>query len=132
MSQTLGQHIRSLREARGLTQKALSKAVGFKSLAHLSDIENGKRNPSKETLPKFAEALGVKLEELVSRDCRGPLASARELFERRPEMVGAFVKIFAAAQTMEADELVTRVSAPRKTPAPPAEKSEKGQQPTLF
>lgn len=132
MSQTLGQYIRSLREARGLTQKNLSKAVGFKSLAHLSDIENGKRNPSQETLPKFAEALGVKLEEFVLRDSRGAIATARELFAKRPEMPGAFVKILAAAQTMDADELIARVTAPRKSPAPSGPKDQKSQQPTLF
>jgi transcriptional regulator with XRE-family HTH domain len=110
MSQTFGQYIRSLREGRGLTQRALSQEVGFKSLAHLSDIESGKRNPAKDTLPKFAKALGVSLAEIESRDTRGPIDAAKALFARKPEMVGAFLKVIEAARKMDAEELVARVT----------------------
>jgi len=110
MSETFGQYVRSLREGRGLTQRALSQAVGFKSLAHLSDIESGKRNPAKETLPKFAKALGVSLSDLESHDTRGPIEAAKALFARKPEMVGAFLKIIEAAKKMDAGELVERVT----------------------
>ncbi len=110
MSQTFGQYIRALREKAGLTQRALSQAVGFRSLAHLSDIESGKRHPSRETLPKFAEALGVRLEELEIRDVRSPVDAVKALFAARPEMIGAFSKVVELARTMDADELVRRVS----------------------
>lgn len=110
MSETFGQYVRSLREGRGLTQRALSQAVGFKSLAHLSDIESGKRNPAKEALPKFAKALGVSLSDLESHDTRGPIEAAKALFARKPEMVGAFLKIIEAAKKMDAGELVERVT----------------------
>lgn len=110
MSETFGQFVRSLREGRGLTQRALSQAVGFKSLAHLSDIESGKRNPAKETLPKFAKALGVSLSDLEAHDTRGPIEAAKALFARKPEMVGAFLKIIEAAKKMDAGELVERVT----------------------
>lgn len=115
MTETFGQYVRSLREERGLTQRALSQAVGFRSLAHLSDIESGKRNPAKETLPKFAKALGVTLAELESRDTRGPIEAAKVLFARRPEMVGAFLKIIEAAKKMDPEELVARVTHREKT-----------------
>jgi len=118
MSETFGQYIRSLREVKGLTQRALSQSVGFKSLAHLSDIESGKRNPAKETLPKFAKALGVTLGELESRDTRGPIEAAKALFARKPEMVGAFLKVIEAAKKMDAGELVARVTRPPAVPAP--------------
>jgi len=125
MSETFGQYIRSLRETKGLTQRALSQAVGFKSLAHLSDIESGKRNPAKETLPKFAKALGITLAELESRDTRGPIEAAKALFARKPEMVGAFLKVIEAAKKMEAGELVARVTrqpaVPAPVPVPPVE-----------
>ena len=93
-----------------MTQRALSQAVGFKSLAHLSDIESGKRNPAKEALPKFAKALGVSLSDLESHDTRGPIEAAKALFARKPEMVGAFLKIIEAAKKMDAGELVERVT----------------------
>lgn len=123
MSETFGQYIRSLREERGLTQRALSKEVGFRSLAHLSDIESGKRNPAKEALPKFAKALGVTLEDLESRDTRGPIEAAKALFSAKPEMVGAFLKIIEVAKKLDAEELVARLSTrekPRKSPDAPA------------
>ena len=118
MTQTFGQYIRSLREGRGLTQRALSQAVGFRSLAHLSDIESGKRNPAKETLPKFAKALGVTLADIESRDTRGPIEAAKALFARKPEMVGAFLKVIEAAKKMDAEELVARVVRKPEVPAP--------------
>ncbi|MBE2205000.1 MAG: helix-turn-helix transcriptional regulator [Chthoniobacterales bacterium] len=135
MNETFGQLVRSLREKRGLTQRVLSQAVGFRSLAHLSDIESGKRNPAKETLPKFAKALGVSLEELESHDTRGPIDAAKALFARKPEMVGAFLKIIEAARKMDAEELVERVTrkatlsvpvvqpVPTANPAPPSSPS---------
>lgn len=125
MTETFGQYIRSLREGKGLTQRALSQAVGFRSLAHLSDIESGKRNPAKETLPKFAKALGVPLIDIESRDTRGPIEAAKALFARKPEMVGAFLKVIEAAKKMDAEELVSRVTqkfskvdVPAEVPAP--------------
>ncbi len=118
MSETFGQYIRSLREEKGLTQRALSQAVGFRSLAHLSDIESGKRNPAKETLPKFAKALGITLFDLESRDTRGPIEAAKALFARKPEMVGAFLKVIEAAKKMDAEELVDRVTQREKVLKP--------------
>lgn len=120
MSETFGQYIRSLREGRGLTQRALSQAVGFRSLAHLSDIESGKRNPAKETLAKFAKALGVTVGDLESRDVRGPIEAAKALFARKPEMVGAFLKVIEAAKKMDAEELVARVTLKSRPPEVPA------------
>lgn len=121
MSETFGQYIRSLREGKGLTQRALSQAVGFRSLAHLSDIESGKRNPAKETLPKFAKALGVPLMDIESRDTRGPIEAAKALFARKPEMVGAFLKVIEAAKKMDAEELVSRVTLKQSKPEVPAD-----------
>jgi transcriptional regulator with XRE-family HTH domain len=131
MSETFGQYVRSLREGRKLTQRALSQSVGFRSLAHLSDIESGKRNPAKETLPKFAKALGVTLADLESHDTRGPIEAAKALFARKPEMVGAFLKVIEAAKKMDAEELVLRVTrkpeisapVPASIPVPPVEAS---------
>ena len=96
-----------------MTQRALSEAVGFRSLAHLSDIESGKRNPAKTTFAKFAKALNVTVNDLESRDVRGPIGAAKILFSRKPEMVGAFLIIIEAAQKMDAEEVVARVKMAR-------------------
>lgn len=132
MRQTFGQYIRSLREKGGLTQKALSQAVGFRSLAHLSDIESGKRHPARETLPKFAEALGVSVQELESRDERGPIEALKNLFSSRPEMVAPFLRIVDSAWKLEPDELLDRMGlAGIAVPAPAAKKAAKAKAETV-
>jgi transcriptional regulator with XRE-family HTH domain len=92
-----------------MTQRSLSQAVGFRSLAHLSDIEGGKRSPATATFAKFAKALGVTVADLENRDIRGVIEAAKSLFSRKPEMVGAFLKVIEAAKKMDAEELVARV-----------------------
>jgi len=99
-----------------MTQRALSQVVGFRSLAHLSDIESGKRYPARETLPKFAGALGVSVGELESRDVRGPVEALKSLFAARPEMIGAFLRLAEVAQKMDAAELIRRVTAADEAP----------------
>jgi len=115
MSETFGQYIRSLREKAGLTQRALSQLVGFRSLAHLSDIESGKRHPSRETLPKFATALGVDVKELEARDERGPVEALKSLLAARPEMVGAFAIVVETARSLSKEELLRRIGAAEAT-----------------
>lgn len=119
MSETFGQYIRSLREKAGLTQRALSQMVGFRSLAHLSDIESGKRHPSRETLPKFATALGVDVKELEARDERGPVEALKTLLAARPEMVGAFAIVVEAARSLSKEELLRRIGAAEAAAVPP-------------
>jgi len=58
---TLGQAIRTFREKRGLSLRALARAVGL-SAPFLSDLEHDRRNTDK--LPAIARALGVRAREL--------------------------------------------------------------------
>ena len=59
-----GQIIRELRTQKGLSQDVLS---GFAMIArsHLSEIETGRRNADVETLWRIANALGMKLSQLI-------------------------------------------------------------------
>ncbi|MGI9437854.1 MAG: helix-turn-helix transcriptional regulator [Geminicoccaceae bacterium] len=59
--------VRVYREYRGLTQKALAKKVGVDS-NYLSRIERGTRTGSVAFLRKVANALEVKLDDLVPAD----------------------------------------------------------------
>jgi len=59
----LGQRIRELRKAKGLSQDQLSEKVGIDS-KHLSRIELGKSFPYMETLEGIATALDVEIKEL--------------------------------------------------------------------
>ena len=61
----LGENIRRLREARGLSQNALAAAAGLDQ-GHLSTIEGGKRaNPTAAVLVALARALGVTVDDLL-------------------------------------------------------------------
>lgn len=109
MPPSFGEFIRQRREQRGLTQRELAVRLGFKSIAHISDIESNKRSPGPDTLPKLAEALDVPIEELKNHDVRVPIQEAKQLFEDRPEMVAAFRRVVDKARGMSADDLLRRL-----------------------
>lgn len=64
MAEPLGQRIRRLRLARGLTQIELAEPAY--SAAYVSTIEAGRRNPSPAAIKYLAERLGVHPEELAT------------------------------------------------------------------
>ena len=59
----LGKRIKYLRNKRNLTQLELAINCGIEA-KYLSDIENGRRNPTLKILNKIALGLHVTLEEL--------------------------------------------------------------------
>jgi len=61
----LGEYIRLLREAAGLSQEELAKKSGFAGRAAISAIEKGKNNISVERLPDLASALHTTPGELM-------------------------------------------------------------------
>ena len=68
-----GRIIRELRERKGLTQEVLS-GLAVVSRSHLAEIESGRINANVETLWRIAEAMGIKLSDLirmVERDIAG-------------------------------------------------------------
>jgi transcriptional regulator with XRE-family HTH domain len=61
----LGERVRTARRERGLTQEDLADALGI-SVAYVSLIERGGRNPPFTTVVAIANALGVRPAELCS------------------------------------------------------------------
>ena len=61
--------IRSLREARGLTQRALAEAIGVTDKA-ISKWETGRGLPDISLVEPLAQALGVSVAELLTGDVR--------------------------------------------------------------
>jgi len=61
----LGERVRGFRRARGLTQEALARSLGL-SVAYVSLIERGGRNPPVTTVVAIARALGVSPREMLS------------------------------------------------------------------
>lgn len=62
-----GEHLRALRQARGLTQEGLAEASEI-NRNYLSDVERGTRNISILNLYLLARAFEVPLRELFPKD----------------------------------------------------------------
>lgn len=76
---TVGKIIREKRIEMGLTQDALAEKMGV-SQSHIGRIESGAvRNPRRETLIKFQEALGLDLSEYIPPPETEKRAQARYL-----------------------------------------------------
>jgi transcriptional regulator with XRE-family HTH domain len=63
----LGERVREQRRNRGLTQEALAEALDL-SVAYVSLIERGGRNPPYTTVVAIARALGVPPSRIVVDD----------------------------------------------------------------
>ena len=64
--QILGGKVREVREKRGLTQEELALAIGNGSKQYISSIENGAKNITIDVLCRIANALNVKVNDLIS------------------------------------------------------------------
>ncbi len=62
----LGRQVREFRKTRGLTQQELADVLDV-SIAYVSLIERGGRNPPYTTVVAVARALGVSVGELLPR-----------------------------------------------------------------
>jgi ribosome-binding protein aMBF1 (putative translation factor) len=63
----LGERVREQRRNRGMTQEALAEALDL-SVAYVSLIERGGRNPPYTTVVSIARALGVAPAKIVAED----------------------------------------------------------------
>ncbi|MEK7657669.1 MAG: helix-turn-helix transcriptional regulator [Patescibacteria group bacterium] len=60
----LGNNLRRIRMEKGITQGDIVRALGM-GRGFVSNIENGKGNPTLTTITKLAKVLGVPIEELI-------------------------------------------------------------------
>jgi len=63
LNMNIGQNIKRVRTAKNMSQKELTSIIDM-GAAQFSRIENGKTDPSVNTLERIAKALGVSLSEL--------------------------------------------------------------------
>jgi transcriptional regulator with XRE-family HTH domain len=64
--EALGLAIREIRTEAGMTQAQLASKTTH-SISYVSELENGKRNPTWTVLTELSKALKVRLAELVER-----------------------------------------------------------------
>lgn len=74
----LGERLRELRVAKGISQRDLAGRVGV-SFPHISKVEAGRERPSDELLNLVAPHLGVGADELLILAKRLPAESAEDL-----------------------------------------------------
>ena len=87
LRRALGNALRRLRRARGLTLRQVAALAGV-SLAYLSEIERGRKEPSSEVLAAVCRALGIPLVDLLR-------LAARELAEAEAPVRRAEVTLAA-------------------------------------
>ena len=63
-SSKLGKNLKRIRTAKGITQGDIVRKLGF-GRGFISNIENGKANPTLSTIAKIAKAIGVSVGELM-------------------------------------------------------------------
>lgn len=64
MSEKLGRNLKRIRSAKNMSQGDIARALGI-DRGYISNIENGKRNPTLATITKLAEALNVSVNDLL-------------------------------------------------------------------
>jgi len=67
LRQELGARIKELRKAEGLTQEQLGEKADL-NYKFIGELERGQVNVSLDSLVRIAEALGVKIEDLFSKE----------------------------------------------------------------
>lgn len=63
-SKKLGKNLRQIRIQKGMSQGDICRALNL-DRAHICNIENGKQNPTLDTIAKIAKALGVTSDQLL-------------------------------------------------------------------
>ena len=81
VKELIGKRIKEARQARKLSQEALSEKVSL-SAKYLSSIERGKENPTLETLIRLADALELEASELFNYQHQKPSKELKELISR--------------------------------------------------
>jgi transcriptional regulator with XRE-family HTH domain len=82
---TLAERVRELRELHDLSVRELAKKLKV-SAPFLSDIELGRRHPSREVLERFAAVLGTTAEDLKKYDSRPPVQELKRIATANPAM----------------------------------------------
>lgn len=66
VSQKLGQNLKRIRTQQQMSQGDIARSLDVDK-GYISNIENGKKNPTLSTLARLAEALGVGVDDLMKK-----------------------------------------------------------------
>ncbi len=79
----LGEYIRQQRDKKDLSLREFAAKLG-RSPAFISDIELGRRNPSKEVLVEMAKFFNVSVEEMEKYDERVVVEEVKKIAQTNP------------------------------------------------
>lgn len=91
-TKTLGQFIRELREARGMSLRDLASRIKV-SAPFMSDVERDRRDPSDQRIAEIARELEVSPEYLKQFDTRSPVREIRRAIDSNPGYNFAFRRV---------------------------------------
>lgn len=112
---TLGDKIKELRMAKGLSLRSLAGKVQ-KSPPFVSDIELGRRYPSDEVLQSIAQVLEVSFDELKTLDTRSSLDDLKRLAQRDPEWGLAFRAVANKAESLSPKDFLKLITDRKENP----------------
>lgn len=98
---TLGEAIRRLREAQGMTLRALAEKVGV-TPPFLSDLEHDRRKTDR--LDRFAEVLGTPIEELQRLDTRIS-SEMKDWLGENPQLLAMLREFKSSGRPVPIDQL---------------------------
>lgn len=73
----IGERLKQIRNSKKLSIYKVSQESGI-SQNHIKDLENGRRNPSLETIKRLAVSLGITLPELLNENSEVSILSEKE------------------------------------------------------
>lgn len=103
---SLGQRIRQLREERDLSVRELARKLEL-SPAFLSDVELGRRHPSRDNLSRIAQILRTPVSELIELDTRADADELHRLASTNPAYGFAFRQLLN--ENLSPEELLALV-----------------------
>jgi transcriptional regulator with XRE-family HTH domain len=105
----IGKRIRTLREAKGLSQGDIEKRSGLLR-SYISRVEGGYTAPSLTTLEKFAKALEVETYQLLFRGPGHPTAPRVPPQASQSKSVRKLIKSFEGMSTPNRKLIITLAS----------------------
>jgi transcriptional regulator with XRE-family HTH domain len=114
VEESMGDRLKRLREARGLTKYRLSKIAAI-SETYIYHLESGHiANPRRDTLIALAKGLGVPLSEIAGE----PSAAPHETWELVETSLKAYVPVYVEVSAGEGMEPIDWVACTRAKAAP--------------